>query len=191
MKLKFRAEPKDILYFVLFLIFLFYLIAVGVGNITHLARYGEGVGFNPLPGLSPENLFSTILFFFVSIGAILLMVSSYFFDREKGFGFVKEKKQSGGYAKWAKVQDIKEARGIKVVNSTDHSYDAAGVPIYAENDKIWVDDGESHSLIIGSTGSGKTYCVVKPLVNILAKHGDKAYIIGTITDNAGKVVIHK
>ena len=90
MKLKFRAEPKDILYFVLFMIFLFYLIAVGVGNITSLAKYGTFVGFNPLPGLSSENIFSTILFYLVAFGAILMLVSSYFFDRETGFGIVKD-----------------------------------------------------------------------------------------------------
>ena len=65
MKLKFRAEPKDILYFVLFAIFLFYLIAVGIGNITSLSKEGILVGLNPLPGLSSENIFSTILFLYI------------------------------------------------------------------------------------------------------------------------------
>ena len=31
----------------------------------------------------------------------------------------------------------------------------------------------------------------KKTIEILAKHGDKAYVIGSITDNAGKVEIHK
>nr|MCR5349983.1 phosphoribosylformylglycinamidine cyclo-ligase [Acholeplasmatales bacterium] len=31
----------------------------------------------------------------------------------------------------------------------------------------------------------------KKAIEILAKYGDKAYVIGKITDNAGKVVIHK
>ncbi|MCR5705517.1 MAG: phosphoribosylformylglycinamidine cyclo-ligase [Acholeplasmatales bacterium] len=31
----------------------------------------------------------------------------------------------------------------------------------------------------------------KKVIDILAKHGDKAYVIGKVTDNAGKVVIHK
>ena len=183
MKLKFRAEPKDILYFVLFVIFLFYLIAVGVGNITSLARNGEFVGFNPLPGLSPENLFGTILFFVLALGAIIMLVSSYFFDREKGFGVVNEKKQSGGYSKWAKVEDVKTAPGVKEINESDRYYDAGGVPLYSEKGKIWVDDGESHSLIIGSTGSGKTYCIVNPTVHILAKHGESM----VITDPKGEI----
>lgn len=183
MKLKFRAEPKDIIYFILFVIFLFYLIAVGVGNITNLAKSGEFIGFNPLPGLSPENILGTILFFLISLGAIVMLVSSYFFDTEKGFGIVKEKKQSGGYSKWAKVEDIKTAPGIKEINESDRYYDAGGVPIYSEKGKIWVDDGESHSLIIGSTGSGKTYCIVNPSVHILAKHGESM----VITDPKGEI----
>ena len=31
----------------------------------------------------------------------------------------------------------------------------------------------------------------KKTIEILAKYGDKAYIIGSITNNAGKVEIHK
>ena len=50
MKLKFKAEAKDVMYFILFSIFLLFLIAVGVGNITSLSSTGEFVGFNPFPG---------------------------------------------------------------------------------------------------------------------------------------------
>ena len=183
MKLKFRAEPKDILYFILFSIFLFYLIAVGIGNITSLSSKGTLVGFNPFPGLSKENIFSTILFFIIANMAILLLVSSYFFDREKGIGFAKEKKVGDGYSKWAKPEDIKKSPGVKEVHEPDYTYDAAGVPLYSEKGKIWVDDGESHSLIIGATGSGKTYCIVNPLVHILAKKGESM----VITDPKGEI----
>ena len=93
MKLKFKAEAKDVMYFILFSIFLLFLIAVGVGNITSLSSTGEFVGFNPLPGLSSENIFGTLLFFFIAMAAIMALVSSYFFEREAGFGFSKEKKQ--------------------------------------------------------------------------------------------------
>jgi len=183
MKLKFRAEPKDVLYFVLFSIFLFYLIAVGIGNISSLSQTGTLIGFNPLPGLSNENIFGTVLFFLITMGAILMLVSSYFFDRESGFGFIKEKKNDGGYSKWAKPKNIQEAIGVKMVNESDYSYDAAGIPLYTEKGKIWVDDGESHSLIIGATGSGKTYCMVNPLVHILAKKGESM----VITDPKGEI----
>ena len=120
MKLKFKAEAKDIMYFGLFSIFLFFLISVGVGNITSLSRTGDFVGFNPLPGLYKENIFGTLLFFFISMGSIMALVSSYFFERESGFGFSKEKKQGGGYSKWAKIDDIKKAIGVKEVNESDY-----------------------------------------------------------------------
>lgn len=183
MKLKFKAEPKDILYFVLFSIFLFYLIAVGVGNLSSYSQTGYLVGFNPLPGLSEKNLFGTILFFIIIMIGIVMMVSSYFFERESGFGFAKEKKGGDGYSKWAKPKDIKSARDVKEINESDYSYKAAGVPLYSEKGKIWVDDGESHSLIIGATGSGKTYCIVNPLVHILAKKGESMII----TDPKGEI----
>jgi type IV secretion system protein VirD4 len=176
MKLKFTAEPKDILYFVLFSVFLFYMIAVAIGNITSISSGLDPVWFNPLPGLSPENIFGTFIFFVIAIFAIISMVSSYFFDRETGFGISKEKKSKGGYSDWAKPKDIKESRGVKEVNESDENYESAGIPLYSENGKIWVDDGESHSLIIGATGSGKTYCMVNPLVNILAKKGESMII---------------
>lgn len=176
MKLKFSADPKDASYFLLFTLFLFYLIAVGVGNITSITS-GEGpVWFNPFPGLSPDNIFGTLLFFIIAMFAIISLVSSYFFDRDSGFGLSKEKKSKGGYSDWAKPKDIKEARGTKCVVESESTFQAAGIPLYSENDKIWVDDGESHSLIIGATGSGKTYCMVNPLVIILAKKGESMII---------------
>ena len=48
---------------------------------------------------------------------------------------------------------------------------------------MWVDNGEYHNLIIGSTGSGKTECVVKPLVNLLSKKGESM----VITDPKGEI----
>lgn len=48
---------------------------------------------------------------------------------------------------------------------------------------MWVDDGSYHSLIIGSTGSGKTQSMVLPLVKILAKHGESMII----TDPKGEI----
>ena len=75
MKLKFKAEAKDVMYFVLFSIFLLFLIAVGVGNITSLSKNGEFVGFNPLPGLSSENIFFVFVIIFLLFKFDELIVS--------------------------------------------------------------------------------------------------------------------
>ena len=46
---------------------------------------------------------------------------------------------------------------------------------------------------IVSTGGTKKVLLAGGVkaIEILAKHGDKAYIIGSVTNNAGKVEIHK
>ncbi len=183
MKLKFKAEPKDFLYFVIFSIFLFYLLCIGVGNIISIFAGDDPVWLNPFPALSPENIFGTILIYILIMLAIISLVSSYFFDRESGFGFSKDKKSKGGYSDWAKPKDMKEARGVKMVVESDSEFSAAGIPLYTENDKIWLDDGESHSLIIGATGSGKTSCLVNPTVTILGKKGESMII----TDPKGEI----
>ena len=48
---------------------------------------------------------------------------------------------------------------------------------------MWVDNGESHNIVIGSTGTGKTQCVILPLVKILAKKGESMII----TDPKGEI----
>jgi phosphoribosylaminoimidazole (AIR) synthetase len=44
---------------------------------------------------------------------------------------------------------------------------------------------------IGMVIAVKDEADAKKAIEILAKHGDKAYVIGSITNNAGKVEIHK
>ena len=48
-----------------------------------------------------------------------------------------------------------------------------------------------YNMGIGMVIAVKDEADAKKTIDILAKHGDKAYIIGKITDNAGKVEIHK
>ena len=43
MKLKFRADPKDWLIFILFSLFLSYFISIAVGNIVGLVRGTESI----------------------------------------------------------------------------------------------------------------------------------------------------
>ena len=48
-----------------------------------------------------------------------------------------------------------------------------------------------YNMGIGMVVAVKDEDDAKKVIEILAKHGDKAYIIGSVTDNASKVVIHK
>ena len=95
MKLKFRADAQDVLIFVLFAIFLLYVVAIGVLNIPVLLNEGHFYGLNPFPAFGPQYLFTTLLFYILFLGGIFATVSSYFFEREEGFGFTTNKKDKG------------------------------------------------------------------------------------------------
>lgn len=59
----------------------------------------------------------------------------------------------------------------------------AGIAVISDGKKMWVDDGEAHNLVIGSTGSGKTQCCVFPMIRILAKAGESMIL----TDPKGEL----
>ena len=59
----------------------------------------------------------------------------------------------------------------------------AGIPLINNGKEIWVDAGEWHNLVIGSTASGKTESIVQPMVKTLAKAGESMII----TDPKGEI----
>lgn len=169
MKLKFRAEPQDILIFVIFAIFLLYLVALLVVNLPSLAIDGVFAGLNPLPAFASDTIVTTIVFYLVALGGLFMSVSSYFFDREDGFGFSTTKK-SKGYSRWLKEKEMKQ--DLKCVHPSDETAEHAGIPLISNGKELWVDDGEFHNLVIGATGSGKTQSTILPSVKVLAKKGE-------------------
>ena len=180
MKFKLRADPEDFLIFGIFALFLLYVVAISVVNVHTFATEGHLSGLNPFPAFAPENIFSTICLFLVFLLGILASVSSFFFDREKGFGILAEKKDKG-YSRWAKDKEIKEE--LERVEITQKNAKAAGVPILLNQNEMWVDNGEYHSLVIGATGSGKTQTVILPMVHSLAKARESMII----TDPKGEI----
>ncbi len=183
--MKFRVEPKDFVMFIIFCIFLLYLCAIAVLNFTSFFNEGEFFGLNPFPAFVGDNLILTMLMFFIALVIIFTSVSSYIFDREKGHGIginVKEKEEKG-YSRWSKDKEIKEDKNIEHVLAIDKHVQAAGIPLINNGKDIWVDNGEYHNLVIGSTGSGKTETIVKPMVNLLAKKGESMII----TDPKGEL----
>ena len=167
MKFKFRAEKKDIIYFVIFALFLLYLIAIGSLNMYSLAQYQEWHGFNPIKAFTPSFIGSTVVFYLLALIGIIVSAGSHFWDKEKGFGFQTGKPEKGDYSRWAKEEEIKKR--LKEINITTPTVAHAGMPLLVKKNNIWVDDGESHTLIMGSTGSGKTRRLITPLIKILAK----------------------
>ncbi len=185
MKFKFRAELKDIVIFIIFCIVLLYFIAIAVLNINSFATTAELSGLNPLPAFSSEFIFTTLVFYILALTAMILACSSFFLEREEGFGLTtKKKSKSDGYSKLMSEKDMKNDYGIKKVHLKDDSYDAGGIPVINDGVNAWVDDsGQPHSLIMGASGSGKTQAFMFPLIRILARHGESMIV----TDPKGEL----
>ena len=180
MKLKFRADPEDWMIFGVFAVVLLYVIAIAVVNLSSFAADGTLSGLNPFPAFSTEHITTTLVLYFLTLGGLFISVGSYFFEREKGFGLTADRKDKG-YSRWAKDKEIKEE--LKCVQIKQKNSKAAGIPIILNEDEMWVDDSEYHSLVIGATGSGKTQGIVFPQVNSLAKARESMII----TDPKGEI----
>lgn len=181
MKLKFRATPKDMAAFCAFSVVLLYFIAIAILNIMSLTTDGELVGFNPIPAFIGENLPKTMIAYLIVLIIIIMGVSSTIFNREKGIGFEVKDKSEKGYSRWAKEKEMKKE--LKMVLPGAETSEYGGIPLINNGKEIWVDDGEYHNLIIGSTGSGKTQMTVQPMVKCLAKSNQSMII----TDPKGEI----
>ena len=183
MKLRFRAEPKDWTIFISFCIAWFIVVALAVVNI-HAFIIEENFTINIFLIFTSFNMFGvTLLGFIAGIVFGLVSVKSYFFEREAGMGVISAEKKTKNYSRWSKEKEIQNDIGMAKVDPKAPSSDAAGIPIILKQDEVWVDNGEYHNLVIGSTGAGKTQTTVLPMVNLLAKH-DESMII---TDPKGEI----
>lgn len=180
MKLKFRIDKDDLKIFIIFAIFLLYIVAIGIVNLKTFGSEGRLSGLNPFPAFAPDMILDTIVVYLLCLGGLLVSVSSYIFERDKGFGFTTEKKDKG-YSRWAKEREIKEE--LVQVPIKQSKSKAAGVPLILNDKEMWVDNSDYHSLVIGATGSGKTQTVILPTVHSLAKAKESMII----TDPKGEI----
>lgn len=185
-KLKFTAKPKDAIIFGIFCVFLLYLVAIGVLNLYEISHNNKFYGLNPFPAFGKDFIISTLALYLFALIAVFMSTSDYFFKREKGFGFGKKEEESDGWSKWMKEEKMKKAYNVKKILLKDDEYEHAGIPIIINEKEAWVDDGENHSLIIGASGSGKTWTIIDPLVKILGKSGESMIV----TDPKGEIYEH-
>lgn len=167
--MKIKVGVKEAIIFVFFATFLLYVVALLVLNLSSFARVTGFHGFDPSLAFTKEYLSATIVFYILFLLVIFLSVKSYIFDTEKGFG-ISFSENTKGYSRWAKKREMK--RVSKKIVISDYNLKHAGVPIISDGTEVYVDDGESHSLIVGATASGKTRRLVMPMLNILAKKGE-------------------
>ncbi len=176
--MKFRVSKKDFIIFIIFCVFLLYLCAIAVLNFSSFASEGTFYGLNPFPAFTGDNLILTLFMFVIALVIIFSSVSSYIFDREKGSKKLLTigDKEEKGYSRWASDKEMKSDRGVVHVMSNDQHVEGAGVPLINDGKNIWVDNSDYHSMVIGSTGSGKSESLVKPMVNLLAKKGESIIV---------------
>src|SRR5574344_1681474 len=173
--MKFKVSAKDLVIFVVFCIFLLILSSLAVLNVTSLLNSQEFYGLNFFMGFTSSYIAPTLVVFFAVLISIFFSVSSYIFERDKGshgLGIKIGEKDEKGYSRWAKENEIKKYDDIEKIDVKATSANAAGVALINNGKYMWVDNGESHTLVIGATGSGKTKCIVDPLVESLSKKGE-------------------
>ena len=183
--MKFKVTKKDFMLFCIYCGILLYFCAIAVLNFSSFSTDGTFYGLLPFKAFTPQYIGFTLGLFVAALILIFTSVSSKIFSKEKGdgFGLFFSEKSTDGYSKWASDKDIKTDKNIVKVRTIDDHIEAAGVALVNNGKEMWVDNGEYHNLIIGSTGSGKTECVVKPLVNLLSKKGESM----VITDPKGEI----
>ena len=191
MKLKFRADRKDVVAFLWACLLLLVIVALCVRNLYHITDAGidssvDTIGwtFNFIPAFFPPYLGYTLIFWVLAMILLMASVSSHFFEREKGFGF-KEGKEEKGFGRFAKEDEYKKAPGVAAVDISAKESTAAGFPLVYDRKKnlVYVDNGEYHSLVIGATGSGKTSRIIDQQVNLLGKAGESM----VVTDPKGEI----
>ena len=168
MKLKLRASKNDLIAFGCVSVFLLYIIALCILNVNSLIANGVPSGLNPFEAFMPRYIVPTLGIWVAAIATLIGSSSSYFFTFEKGFGYTSEKKEDG-YSRWAKEEEIKHASKVERVPFVDKVSKAGGTPLVYDKDAAYVDNGESHTLVIGATGSGKTAGIINPTVKMLMK----------------------
>lgn len=84
-------------------------------------------------------------------------------------------------SRWA--SDIEIQRKCKFVNIQEEIIEGAGIPLISDGTSTYLDDTESHTLIIGSTGSGKTRRIILPLIHFLRLHNESVIV----TDPKGEL----
>lgn len=185
MRMRFRAETKDVVIFGIFSFVWLLVVAFIVANISRFINE-ESFTANLFEGFFLKNLPTTIVLFIAGLVAAFAGVKSIFLEKEDdqtGIGISIGQKREKNYARWAKPREMQKGLDVRAVDPLSPKADAAGIPLIMTPKKVYVDNGGYHNLVIGSTGAGKTQTTVLPMVNLLAKH-DESMII---TDPKGEI----
>lgn len=68
------------------------------------------------------------------------------------------------FAEWETLENMKELVPLSKINGKE-KIKFSGLPMAYDNEYLYVNGRGTHSLVIGSTGSGKTQCITLPMLN--------------------------
>ena len=128
MKLKFRADAKDVAIFAVFATVLFILICLAVSNVGTFISENKFCGLNFIPAITRYLPF-TIMLFIVALIAMFMSVQSWFIEREDGVGFQIGSKKEKNYSRWATDKELKKADNVVAVDPLAPKTEAAGIPL--------------------------------------------------------------
>ena len=72
--------------------------------------------------------------------------------------------------RWATDSEIKNDASF--IDLSESKYPAAGLPLISDGKRAYVDNGDDHSLIFGTTGSKKTRLFCMPMLNMFIRAGE-------------------
>ena len=73
------------------------------------------------------------------------------------------------FSHWASEKEIKES--LLEINDFDNNT-SGGIPLFYQNNSVFTDPADTHSLVISSTGSKKTRLVAMPAIRLFASAGE-------------------
>jgi len=83
---------------------------------------------------------------------------------------MSSEKKNQTHSRWASESEIKESLYEVILNGTKPMY--GGIPLYTENGSVYVENKDTHTLILGPTGSKKTRLLGMPSLLLYAMAGE-------------------
>lgn len=79
------------------------------------------------------------------------------------------------YSKWASTEDVKRNLSLKAI-SVGSEVKSSGLPLMYDDQNLYINGNSNHSLIIGTSGSGKTQTITLPFLELSRKAGESVVI---------------
>ena len=80
------------------------------------------------------------------------------------------------YRKYMIQNEVRFAEENEITGALSSVNSGSGIPLYAKGNKVFVDDSDSHTVVIGPTGCKKSRLTVMPAVASVINNGESAVI---------------